>query len=317
MTRNREDYQPTDLVMAGGATGICNFIFKCLPDLWYITQIAQSLKDTANTTHYTFKQFFQKSKGAIFWDFHYRMLMGFYTLPAQFYLEQRFLRSYNGKELTNSERAMISSIAGWNAALTEILIAHPLDSMRTAINTNPALFSPYCGIPYFRRHFWQLYSGVGAGILRNTCSNPPAWCAKTLAEIQLKETHFSENTQLVITALVLSVVRFIAGYPLDVIKTVLQCDAAKNNFIAEKRSMVRHLRYAIQLTQQQIKKEGLSFLTTGLSVRLSWGLVSTVLQYYVFRTMMDYQPSRKLSDLWQSQPFAITMNNTSKTTNKP
>lgn len=273
------------LLLAGGASGLMSFIFKCIPDMVFIKQIDQSLTNQksiaqANSRYQKINHFWKTSKGAIAWDFHYRILMGFVNFPIQRLTEQHLIHHHGKDQLTLYQKAIIGSFAGWFASMIELTTAHPLDSMRATLQTNPTLFNRYCGIPYFLQHQSQLRAGMGAGILRNTCSNPPAWCAKTLMETHLSENkELSDNMKNAITSLTFALVRFMAGYPLDVIKTAVQCDIARQN-------NQRGWRYAIDLTRRQIKKEGLSFLTTGFTMRLWFSLASASTQLYVFNHIL-------------------------------
>lgn len=292
--RNTDDISPSynRLLLAGGSSGLISFIFKCVPDLVFINQINNSLTGQKKSST-SVQQFWHTSKGAIYWDFKYRMLMGFATFPFQRVTERNLLNHYGNDQLTLYQKAMIGSFSGWLAAMVEISIAHPLDSMRATVKSNPQLFKPHFGIPYFLQHQSQLRIGMGAGFLRNTFSNPPAWCAKTLTQERLSNTALDENLQNAITSMTFAFTRFMTGYPLDVIKTAVQCDATQAGFQSQYRhSWYEKTHYALNLTRQQIKKEGLSFLTTGLSMRLAVSLLSASAQMYLFNYMLGAKPKK-------------------------
>jgi len=277
--RDSSELNYLELIKAGGITGLISFTFKCVPDLFFTKKM---LDTTQNASPRKTKGFWQNSKGALYWDFKYRMLMGFMTLPLQHTVEHTLIQQYGKNELSNYQKAMIGSFAGWLAAMVEINIVHSLDSMRATVLNNPAVFNNHGGIPYFLTHQSQLRAGIGFGMLRNSVSNPPAWCAKTMTKTYLAEhTEFDKNIRNILTAIIFVFVRFVAGYPFDVIKTAMQCDAAQQQF--QHRHCREKIYYAMNLINRQIKNRGFfRFFTTGFFMRLPANISSAAIQVAVF-----------------------------------
>ena|SRR3990167_2687897 len=263
MRENSQTLQ--DYLKAGAASGLVNFGIKCAPDLHFTDMMNKSVNQEASA-----KNSWQTIRGAVYWNFVCRMTMGLITFPLQRTLEKKLLNDRGATTL--QEKALIGSFAGWCAAMFEVLYAHPIDSMCITVKNTPAVFKNQFGMHYFLHNQALLRTGMVAAAARNTCSNPPAWCAKTITQ-----GHLSENSALnapvknLIIAVVFSMTRFLAGYPLDIIKLAQQCD--------NKQLPVR------QLLQEQFKKEGMRFFTKGLSWRLPINLASTAAQLYTFETI--------------------------------
>lgn len=253
-----------DYLKAGAASGLVNFFVKCAPDLYFIDVMNKSVNQTST------KNSWQTVRGAVYWNFVYRMSMGLITFPLQRTLENK-LMNYSDAN-TPQKRALIGSFAGWIAAMFEVLYAHPIETMFVHAKKNHTLFDNKFGIHYFINNQSLLRKGMFATALRNTCSNPPAWFAKTATQDYLSEkAALNEHVKNLMVALVFSMTRFLAGYPLDIIKLAQQCD--------NKASIKQFL-------QPQFKGEAmLRFLTKGLSWRLPVNLASTAAQLYVFEAI--------------------------------
>lgn len=253
-----------DYLKAGAASGLVNFGVKCAPDLYFTDMMNKSVNQIST------KNSWQTIRGAVYWNFFYRMTMGLITFPLQRTLENKLIHYTEANTL--QKKALIGSFTGWCAAMFEVLYAHPIDSMCVNVKNTPALFDNKFGVHYFRHNQSLLRKGMFAAALRNTCSNPPAWCAKTATQDYLSEnTALNAQLKNLMVAMVFAMTRFLAGYPLDIIKIAQQCD--------NKQLPVK------QLLQNQFKKEGVRFLTKGLSWRLPVNLASTAAQLYVFEAI--------------------------------
>lgn len=213
------------------------------------------------------------------WGFCYKVAEGCVTLPMQkFFAHQLTVNYFHDHDVAHHPSAIIHALAGWLASMVEILLLHPLDSMKIKAQKNPDIFQHHSW-RYFLTHQPELRRGMGVAALRNTISNPSAWAIKACVDMRLKKTTLNQSTQSAISATLFTFIRIVSAYPVDTIKVWAQ-DSKMPTTIPS--TFFNKTKHTLQITQRTVKKNGFRALYRGFFAKGGSSFLGGSVQMWVF-----------------------------------
>lgn len=246
-------------MQAGFASSVLTFAIRWVPDCVVNRKIVDS--NMVNTG----KSFFNIG---IAWDLAYRIPANTVVFPAQRYFQEFLLNNLDECDRTRTNKIAIQTATGWAAGVAEPIVFYSLDSMRTLVQTKPAVFNGR-SVHYFLTHQSQLYRGLGLVLVRNSVTNIVGWGAKAATEISLEKTNMPLELRTMPASFVFGFTRVAMGYPFATIGVLVQADTEKR-------------RGALTMLNHRLKEKGFLSLYQGFFMKGGAQILTTFLQMWLF-----------------------------------
>jgi len=220
------------------------------------------------------KSFFNKG---IYWGFSYHLIAGALTFPTQTHLKNYFLTHF---ESSKEHAILTGAFAGWIAAFFQLILLHPIDSMKVSAQKTPEIFNNNMK-QYFLTKQPELRRGTGV-VAIGSVSHFVAWQAKLSMALLLEDKKIDEKLKTMLSAMTFSITHMMIAYPVNTTKTWVQGDFS---YKPRHQSFLKKAARTAEITRDHVKTLGPKVLYRGFFSRGCMHITSFSLTISMYDTL--------------------------------